>query len=333
VQAVDIGYSGFILIFNIEPEKRKGWWPGLDLRDDGVYVTNPEPYEGCFLTKEEHAILTEHPNGNLSKPVLSFPCSKKELGEFINFYGLEGCYDEEALACFKDEPEPERVQATQQANEIKDPDSFMCDLKVSYLDNTEVKIQYKGKRKNYTCESMGFRDCNTEEWKTFLKILEATDYDYREHNYCLGPAHYINKETHTRERIGEYDRKLNLLKEIDKKIIAFLAKQYNVTFPAGFKSYERQPAKGNGVYSFKFQMPSATATPSYKTKDQALKYLEVLVRDRASQELINEACLTAIKEGASKDEVSRIVKDKCLLRDEDLEAVDDLENDDEDELD
>ena len=213
---------------------------------------------------------------------------------------------------------------TSETAETSEAENFIRDLKVSYLDNTEVKIQYKGKRKNYTCESMGFRDSKTEEWKTFLKILEAMDDEYREHTYRLGPAHYINKNTHQKERIGEYDRRLRLLKELDKKIITFLTKHYNVTFPAGFKSYERQPTKGKGIYSFKFQMPLATATPSYKTKEQALEYLEMLVRDRSSKDLINEALLTAIDGGASKDEVSRIVKDMCLLQDENPEVVDDL---------
>jgi len=264
---------------------------------------------------------------------------KEEYGpDFVHLetrYVLYGTEQEANEKVRAGEPEPAATETPitpQQAtpNGI-DPESFIRALQVSYLDNTEVKIQHKGKHKNYTCESMGFRDSNTEEWKTFLKILNAMDDNYREHTYRLGPAHYINKKTHQKARIGEYDKKLNLLKEIDKKLISFLTKHYNVAFPVGFKSYERQPAKGKGIYSFKFQIPSAP--PSYKTKDQALKYLEVLVRDHASNELINEACLTALDEGASTDEVSRIVQDVCALQLEHLESVDDLEKGDENELD
>ena len=53
----------------------------------------------------------------------------------------------------------------------KDSESFIRSLQVSYIDNTEVKIQYKGKRMNYTCESIGFRDIGQKHGRLFLKSL------------------------------------------------------------------------------------------------------------------------------------------------------------------
>jgi len=105
-----ITYNEFSIIFRIEYENRNKWLTNFDVRDDGIYIKARETYGGCFLTPEELAVLTEHPAGNLSEPALRFPCSKKDLTEFIDFYGLRGCYDSEALASFEDEPEVDRLK-------------------------------------------------------------------------------------------------------------------------------------------------------------------------------------------------------------------------------
>jgi len=205
---------------------------------------------------------------------------------------------------------------------IKDPDTFIRALQVSYLDNTEVKIQYKGKRKNYTCESIGFRDGNTKAWKTFLEILQNKD-----HVYNLGPAHLYDKGIHKKIRNKEYENRLNLLKQINKKLKSFLTKQYNIKFPPDFKLYEPQPTKGPGVYSFKFQIPSDK--PSYKTKNQALRHLKKLFSDGISNDAVQSAVETAMEAGASQDEVSKIVKDLVLSQPEYDATKDEPDSDDE----
>jgi hypothetical protein len=202
-------------------------------------------------------------------------------------------------------------------------DAFIRSLKVFFKDNTEVTIQYDGKRKNYTCESIGFRDSNTKAWKTFLEILQES-----EHVYSLGPAHIINKEIQQKTRIKEYDSRLKLLQEIDEKLKAFLSEKYKIKFPPDFKLYEPQPAKGAGVYSFKFQIPSSKQ--SYKTKDQALKRLKTLAQGGVLSEKINEAVETAMEAGANKDEVFKITKDLSPSQPEYCVTKNESDNDDED---
>jgi hypothetical protein len=198
-------------------------------------------------------------------------------------------------------------------------------LQISYLDNTEVKIQYRGKSKNWNCDALGFRDSNTKEWKDFLGILKD-----RDHVYILGPAYSINKGTQQKERNTDYDKNLKLLKEIDKKLIIFLNKNYPVIFPEKFHLYERRPDKGDGIYSFKFKTPSTK--PSYKSKEQALDRLEKLVLNGASIDAISDAVVIAMDVGASKDEVTKIVKDIDIGTSQNENMTDDLEKDGIDEL-
>jgi len=213
--------------------------------------------------------------------------------------------------------------------EQTDPETFIRSLQISYLDDTEVTILCKGKRKNYNCDSIGFRDSKTDEWKTFLEILKAVDNEYRDHTYRLGPAYYTDKETQQKARVGKYDSKLKLLQEISKKLLLFLAKQYNIGFPTRFKLYERKHTEGSGVYCFKFRIPSHK--PSYKTKDQALSRLQMLIQNGASKEAISDASLTALEAGATKDEVSKIVDDWRHLQPEESEIADEQEGTDADE--
>jgi len=179
------------------------------------------------------------------------------------------------------------------------PDTFLENLQITYLDDATVKILYRGKRTNVTCESMGFRDCSTEEWKTFREILQSTA-----HVYELGQAYSYDKTTRQKKRMKDYDNKLKRLNEINKKLIDYLSPHYPVIFPLKYKLYERRHDKRSGTYMFKFQIPSEK--PSYKTKDQALKRLEILIKKKAEAETINDACLEALESGASKEEISEI---------------------------
>jgi len=212
----------------------------------------------------------------------------------------------------------------QEDDEIKDYEDFISSLQVSYIDNTEVKVQYKGKRMNYTCESIGFRNCKTEEWKTFLRILEDTDHVYR-----LGPAYFNDNKIHQKVRINNYDSRLNLLKEINKKLVSFLTQQYKINFPSKFKLYERKLTQGKGAYSFKFQILSGK--PSYNKEDQALERLQVLVKKGASDEEIHKAVLIAMEAGARKDDVAKIVQDMLPSQFDHEEIKDEPENDDDED--
>lgn len=204
-----------------------------------------------------------------------------------------------------------------------DPEAFIRSLQVFHVDNTTIKIQYKRKSTDYTCKSIGFRDSKTKAWVTFLEILQSKD-----HFYKLGPANYYDEGLRKKVPVKEYSRRKALLKEIKKKLLYFLSKQYGVVFPPRVKLYELQPTQGDGVYLFLFQIP--LDKPSYKTKDQALRLLETLIQEEASTEKIQQATETAMDAGATQDEVFEIVKDRLTSPQKYSETADEPEDGDED---
>lgn len=89
-----IGYSDFVKLCRVDdPETWVGW---LSLRGDGVYVKVPPGDQR--ITREERAVLTEHPTGNLTEPALRFPCTLDELHMFLEHQGVYGCIDAFDLA-------------------------------------------------------------------------------------------------------------------------------------------------------------------------------------------------------------------------------------------
>jgi len=84
---VTIGYADFIKLFRVDnPDE----YDRFAIKGDGVYVRQPNEIEKLNLIPTELAELTMHPTGDLSKPVLVFPCSMDELKEFVEFFGLHG---------------------------------------------------------------------------------------------------------------------------------------------------------------------------------------------------------------------------------------------------
>lgn len=86
--SIRVGYADFIRIFRIEDPTK--WVPSLQVREDGVYVSEPD---SLLISSEERAVLTEHPTGDLTQPALQFPCGIDELKVFVNFFGLHGYID------------------------------------------------------------------------------------------------------------------------------------------------------------------------------------------------------------------------------------------------
>ena len=79
-----IGYAAFIRIFNVL--NPADWVPGLEVRTDGIWIVPPSNDVDC--TPEERAILSEHPENDLSKPALPFPCDYHRLEKFLSFLGM-----------------------------------------------------------------------------------------------------------------------------------------------------------------------------------------------------------------------------------------------------
>lgn len=81
-----IGYTDFLRLWRVEnPEKL---CDGYLLKPDGLYLDIPEVGSNKFarflaiLSAEERAAVMEHPEDDISKPVLRFPCSVRQLLEF-----------------------------------------------------------------------------------------------------------------------------------------------------------------------------------------------------------------------------------------------------------
>lgn len=121
----------------------------------------------------------------------------------------------------------------------KDYEAFIRSLRVSYKNDLEIKIQEPGKpTKEPPCESLGFRDNRTREWKTLLEILQN-----KNHCYCVGLAH-----------TKEYDQNRNILKQINIKLMKSFSKIFNIQIPKNFQLYELDPSEKPGTYRFKFQI-------------------------------------------------------------------------------
>lgn len=78
---ISLGYADLIRLFNVDDPR--DFAPGLELRDDGVFVASRDDLPAIARGGEKEAVLTEHPTGNLSEPVLALPCHLDSLESFM----------------------------------------------------------------------------------------------------------------------------------------------------------------------------------------------------------------------------------------------------------
>lgn len=80
----EFGYSEFVRCFEVD-DPNNWFLPRLEVRIDGIWVCPPR---SDTLFPDEEAGLCEHPKKDLTKPALSFPCSRKQIINFFEFYGI-----------------------------------------------------------------------------------------------------------------------------------------------------------------------------------------------------------------------------------------------------
>ncbi|MBK7234813.1 MAG: hypothetical protein IPI02_03975 [Sterolibacteriaceae bacterium] len=85
-----VGYADFTRLCRVNDPGN--WQPGLRLESDGVYV-DVESISGANLFHTERSELLQHPKKDLTQPILSFPCSLRELQTFLEQVGAYGCID------------------------------------------------------------------------------------------------------------------------------------------------------------------------------------------------------------------------------------------------
>ncbi len=95
-ESIKIGYSDFMLLCRIE--KPAEWVSWLSVRSEGIWLVPPP--DDVILTPSERSTLCDHPDKDLTKPLLSFPCSLKQLQSFLEDAGVYGCIDPFDMAGF-----------------------------------------------------------------------------------------------------------------------------------------------------------------------------------------------------------------------------------------
>jgi hypothetical protein len=91
---VQVGYADFIKLCRIDDPEN--WKYCISVRQDGVYIVSP-PDE---MPSGERAILCEHPDKDLSKPVITFPCSLDQFQTGLENIDRYGCIDPFDMAEF-----------------------------------------------------------------------------------------------------------------------------------------------------------------------------------------------------------------------------------------
>jgi hypothetical protein len=86
---IKVSYADFIRLCRVESPD--DWDAGINIKPDGLYIIPPS--DSINLTPEERATLTEHPAGDLARPILTFPCELIELQIFLESTGRYGCID------------------------------------------------------------------------------------------------------------------------------------------------------------------------------------------------------------------------------------------------
>jgi hypothetical protein len=170
-------------------------------------------------------------------------------------------------------------QRQQQTSNIKDPETFIRALEVSYVSDTEIRISGGGKKsKTYEMKELGFKRANSIIWKEFSEIVRRPD-----HTYHVGKAHGAK-----RARKASYDVSQKRLLGINDKLLSFFNKNYQAQLPNKFRVYELIPEKREapGTYRFKFQIVDASqvAKKNYEnlSKEELIHEIETL-----SSELVN----------------------------------------------
>jgi|WetSurMetagenome_2_1015567.scaffolds.fasta_scaffold560093_2 hypothetical protein len=123
---ISIGYSEFIRLCRVKDVH--DWMPCLEVRHDGVWVVPPE--DDLCLSPNERAIVSQHPDKDLTKPSLRFPCSLKELQGFLEDAGCYGCIDVFDMAAFilEETRSPRLPESTIAYREFPDAIQVACDV-------------------------------------------------------------------------------------------------------------------------------------------------------------------------------------------------------------
>jgi hypothetical protein len=93
---IHIGYSDFVRLCRVDDPAH--WVRWLSIRPEGVWISPPP--DDTNLEPTERALWYEHPEKDVTKPLLTFPCSLLQLQDFLESAGVYGCIDPFDMAEF-----------------------------------------------------------------------------------------------------------------------------------------------------------------------------------------------------------------------------------------
>ena len=190
----------------------------------------------------------------------------------------------------------QQLQGQQKTFKTKDAESFIRSLQVFPVGDQEIKIRANGKNaKIFEKKDLGFSKANAKYWNEFINILNSPD-----HLFHVGKAHGVGGE-----RINTYDTNQKVLVEINKKLVSFFIKTYQIQPPEKFKVYELVPGKAAppGTYRFKFQI--------INDRDADIQSFKAMPKDQLLQEIekLSSQCHKLLTRG---DETSEKRKNNIL---------------------
>jgi hypothetical protein len=207
----------------------------------------------------------------------------------------------------------------QEKNKNENYETFVKNIRISYENNNEIKIQLPGKKAGaVTCESLGLRDSKVLAWQTLLQIIQDPP-----HIYDIGQSYKISSGI--RVQNNEYHRKIKRLTYISLKMVEYFNKEYSVGIPKNYRLFETAKDKGTGKYRPIFSVTTNREKSPYKNKCEKL----------SKEDLIKEIKNNFKKYKDSNDELSveqltvaiEVSREKNLLTDQEVKDLVDSKSD------
>lgn len=192
---------------------------------------------------------------------------------------------------------------------------FLKGLRIFCENDIEINIQRQGRKsKTYTPDSLGFNSSNTIEWKNLIGLLKSNE----------GVVTYHKSEG---------SKKLVWIR-IEKKLIAFLEKEFNLNISKKIKLFVPAPGR-NGVRKPLFKILKG----SNKKLIDSSNFNEAQIREKIRELAISPnaesadslvmLCDKAKELGLTEDDLSELLRTKDFLESDiaDLEPKDCLVQD------
>jgi len=196
---------------------------------------------------------------------------------------------------------PEPVSEVEQISNETSPDDFVKKLVLHPVSDEEIRFQFGQKKVTFTLDRLG-----KKQRKALKEILGNPKY-----LYSLGPSRYENKQ-----RVEEYDRRKDRIKQISKKFIDFFNKELDARIPTTLFLFERCRKEGTGKYKPIFKIAGSIdrekeiAKLREKTKSELFKELKKAIKNSSNYCGDNFKFITEVlaEKGVKDEELTEFIK-------------------------